>query len=334
MMVALLMAIGSVYAQSVSFNLDEEASSNAGVDAQAVENGLGGQIADRLGLADPGALLDKYANAGAMAMKGMGVDYATNPKKFSVGGVVGSSVSGVPLGFGRGDGDLPSGGYAFMASAYGGVNLGMFVPGDDHFLDRVSLYVNGLAFSPPNNRNFRGRMYNFGAHAQIKLLETKTIKIIEWGGLDLTTGYERTFYRLELTQGLPLSQQVDGNDVTWTATGDYNIEASAGSVPLELSTNLRLFVLTAYVGGAADIAFARAASAATLSGPVDASLDGGRQALGDIALSLSGEGRSDPVFGRAFVGAQVNLLMLKLFGHLNLGSNQTYGGFVGVRVAM
>jgi len=35
-----------------------------------------------------------------------------------------------------------------------------------------------------------------------------------------------------------------------------------------------------------------------------------------------------------FVGVQANILVLKVFGHLNVRLNETYGGFIGVRLAM
>jgi hypothetical protein len=332
-MLALASTISLGWAQSVNFDLDDQRANEAGVDPSAVEQGLDGAIVDRLGLSDPTALLERYANADAMALKGMGVDYASNPKRFSIGGVLGSSVSGVPLAFGRGTEDLPEGGYAFMASLYAGLNLGMFAPGKGP-LDHVYVYVNGLAFTPPASRAFRGSMYNVGGHVQVKLLGPADIKIAEWGGIDLTTGYERSLYRLELSQQLPLTQTVDSSSVTWTATGSYAIEAGAGTVPLEVSTNLRLLVATVYVGGALDVGAGRATSAASLSGPVSASVAGETEDIGDIGVSLDGEGLADSVAGRTFVGVQANVLMLKLFGHLNLGTNQTYGGFVGVRLAM
>jgi hypothetical protein len=318
----------------VNFDLDDQRAQELGIDAGGIESQLGGRISEDLGLADPAGYLSSFANADAMAMKGMGVDYATNPKKFSVGGALGSAVSGVPLSFARGQEELPEGGFAFMASVYGGINLGMLVPGKDGLLNRISLYVNGLAFSPPGNREFRASMYNFGAHAQLKLIGPVNLKVVEWGGLDLTSGYERSFYRLELSRALPLTQSVDGGEVTWTATGTYAIEAGAGAIPIELSTNLRVLVATAYLGGALDLNTANAASRASLTGPVDAVAAGQAADIGTIGVDLDGDAVADPLVGRVFVGLQANVLMLKVFGHLNLGLNETYGGFLGARIAM
>ncbi|MEQ1501264.1 MAG: hypothetical protein ABMB14_03495 [Myxococcota bacterium] len=330
----LQLLIGTATAQTVTFDLNAQQAADAGVDVDAVEQDLGGAITDQLGLADPDAYLRQFANADAMALKGMGVDYASNPKKFSIGGVVGSSVSGVPLSFVRGPTELPEGGFAFMASLCAGVNLGMFTPGDKGPLDHLMVYVNGLAFSPPANRTFRASMYNFGAHAQLKLFGPVNLKVVEWGGLDLTAGYERSFYALELTQALPLTQATGPGSLTWTATGDYRISAGAGTIPLELSTNLRLLVATAYVGAGLDLNTATATSAASLSGPVEAKVAGESADIGSVGVSIDGAGDADPAVGRLFVGVQANVLLLKVFGHLNVGLNDTYGGFVGVRIAL
>jgi hypothetical protein len=324
-------------AQTVTFDLDEELAQEIGIDTEALQDQVSDAITRELNLVDPDSYLSAFANADAMALKGMGVDYASNPKKFSIGGSVGSAVSEVPLSFTRGREELPEGGYAFMASAYGGVNLGGLSPGEGA-LDRVMLYVNGLAFRPPGGREFQGSMYNFGAHLQVKAVGPVDLKVLEWGGLDITSGYERSFYRLELTQELPVSQQLrEGGEtatVTWTATGNYAISASSGTIPIELSSNLRLLMVTAYAGGAVDVNLADASSEASLAGPIAVKYQGERHALGSAGVSMLGQAKADPFVPRAFVGAQLNVFVLKVYGHLNLGLNETYGGFVGVRVAM
>lgn len=326
-------AVGLASAQTVTFDLDDSQTQALGVDTTSVEDGLEGQINDQLNLVDPTGYMEGFANASAMALKGMGVDYATNPKKFSIGGTLGTSVSGIPLTFGRGKTELPEGGFAFMASAYAGLNVGMLVPGDN-FADRLMFYVNGMAFAPPGNREFQGSMFNLGAHAQVKLIGPVNVKVVEWGGIDVTTGVERSGYELKLTQGLPISQPVGPGEATWTATGEYRIHASSVSVPLEVSTNLRVLVATVYAGGGVDFNVASADSSATLDGPVTITVAGESADAGTVGVSLGGDGGADKLAGRGFVGAQANVLMFKLYGHLNLGSNQTYGGFIGARVAM
>jgi hypothetical protein len=290
-------------------------------------------IEDRLNLVDPKAYMKAFANASAMALKGMGVDYASNPKKFVIGGTLGTSVSGVPLSFVRGPDELPEGGFAFMASAHAGLNVGLLIPGDN-LLDKLVIYVNGMGFAPPSNREFSGSMYNIGGHAQLKLFGPVNVKVVEWGGLDVVTGVERSQYALSLEQGLPITQPVYPGSVTWTATGSYTIRAHSVSIPLEVSTNLRVLVGTVYAGGGVDFNVAKAGSTVSLEGPVDVSVADETAGLGTIGVSLDGEGGADAVAGRGFVGVQANVLVFKVYGHLNIGSNETYGGFLGARVAM
>ncbi len=333
MLISLL--AGGALAQNVVFDLDQERAAQLGLDTADLEAQLGGAIDDQLNLTDPSTYLAHYANAAAMSTKGMGVDYASNPKKFSAGLSIGSAVSGVPISFSRGPENLPEGGYAFMAALHAGVNLGLLTPtSDKDVLDHVRIYVSGLGFEPPASREFQASMYNVGGHLQIKLFGLLDGAPVEWGGIDLTGGYERSWYKLGLSQELPITQDVDPATVTWTATGAYDIEATADTIPLELSTNLRVLVVSGYVGGGVDLVTGSARSEASLSGPISATAQGVTEDLGTASVSLGGLGEADVQVPRIFVGAQANILVLKIYGQLNIGLNETYGGFVGARVAM
>jgi hypothetical protein len=178
-------------------------------------------------------------------------------------------------------------------------------------------------------------MYNVGAHLQLSLGGPVELSpLFEWGGIAITSGYELSSYKLSLAQELPLEQEIDGAQVKWTANGTYDLGATASTIPVELSTNLRIALVTPYVGGGFDFNVADAASNASLSGPIDASAAGVTERLGSAAVTIAGAGAADPQVGRVFGGVQLNLSVLKIYGQLNYGLNQTYGAFVGTRVAM
>jgi hypothetical protein len=323
-------------AQTVDIDLDPAKTAAVGLDSAGLEAELSALISDKLYTGDTDAYVAKYANASALAIKGMGVDYASNPKKFVIGASIGPAVSGVPFSLTRGPDALPEGGFAFMAAAHAGINLGLLVPGDTKSpLDHVMVYVNGMAFNPPAQREFQASMYNLGAHLQISVGgPVEVSKVVEWGGIAITGGYELSSYKLSLASALPLTQQVDLATVTWTATGTYDLGATATTIPIELSTNLRLAVLTPYIGGAIDLNTAQASSLASLSGPITASAAGVTEALGSASVSIDGAGAADPVVPRVFGGLQLNISAFKIYGHVNVGFNDSFGAHVGTRVAL
>jgi hypothetical protein len=331
---------GAAHAQTVNVDIDQEQADKFGLNAGDLERDLNTLLEERLNLADPDSYIAKFANAAAMSTKGLGVDYASNPKKFVVGGSIGPAVSGVPFSLDRAADKLPDGGYAFMASGLAGVNLGVFTPGKKGPLNHLMVYVSGFYLNPPGDRQFDAEVTNFGAHAQLKLGgPVKAGPIAEWGGIDLTAGYEISSYKLSLGSAWPISTDIDPATVTWKASGTYDIGAKASTIPLEISTNLKITVITGYLGGGFDLMTSSATSTASLSGPVSATAPDGsggtiRETLGTAGASLDGAGVGDPQAARIFGGAQVNASVLKVYGQLNLGFNRTYGAHVGVRIAL
>jgi hypothetical protein len=329
------LVVAAAHAQTVTVDLDAAKAQALGLDPADLEGQLNGLIADQLNTGDVDAYMAKYANASAMAIKGMGVDYASNFKKFVVGGSFGPAVSGVPFSLSRGPEAMPEGGFAFMAAAHAGVNLGVLTPTVKKSpLSHVRLFVNGMAFNPPANREFQASMYNVGGHAQISLGGAKLSPLAQWGGIAFTGGYELSSYELSLAQELPLEQQVDPATVTWTANGTYDLRATSTTIPLEVSTNVRIAIVSAYAGGGFDLNTGDATSNASLSGPIDARAQGVSDTIGSASVSLAGLGSADPQVGRLFGGAQLNLSYFKVYGQLNYGFNSTYGAFLGARFAM
>jgi len=320
-------------AQSIELSLDEEKAAQLGIDLAVVEQQLDAEAGEALKLVDPQTFMDSMATATGIASKGMGVDYASNMKRFVVGGSLGSAVHSAGFRFNRTDDPLPPGGFAFMVSAMGGVNLGLLDGGEKTVLDRVRLYVNGMAFSLPSDREFGGDMMNLGAHLQLKLANG-TEGPVRWGGLDVTSGWERTQYSLSLARDLPLTAPVDEAELTWTASGTYDIVAASDSIPVELSTNVSVPFVTLFVGGAIDINTSTSTSLAALQGPVTAKVRSVEEELGSASLTWGIDGVGEPLVPRAFGGVQIDASVLKIYGHLNAGLQGAVGGHVGARLAM
>jgi hypothetical protein len=320
-------------AQEVTVHIDDKVARQAGIDPTQIEQSLGAAVSDNLRLADFQPFMEQMANASVTATKGMGADYATNPQRFVVGFGFGTAINAAGAGFTRG-GTIPEGGFALQMSALVGVNLGIGAE-DDSPLRRFVVYGNamkgGAGLDP-----FHGELFNYGGHLQVKLLKSRDTTAAEWGGLDFTAGYEFASFSMNLQHELPIPT----GQVTWKATGDFDISSTAASVPLELSTNVRVLVFSAYGGAALDInEGSEATSSLSLSGPITADVAGQTYTVGDATVSKVDTGIGNFLQPRFFGGLQLDIAPFKLYGHLNLGMDQdfqhvSFGGHVGARFSM
>lgn len=321
-------APSAAWAQEITFEFDERAA-QYGVDTTSVEAQMNDAIGGQLKLDAPQAWLEQMAAANALTTKGMGVDYASNPQRFVVGGSFGSAVNGAGVTFVKGEAALPEGGFAVQAAAMAAVNLGAFAK-DESFFRRFVLSVNGMKAGGATGP-FHADFYNVGAHLQIKLVRPPHDGVVEWGGIDLTGGYELSSYALTLSQEIPV--ETDG--LAWDATGRFDIAASSQTIPLELSTNLRVFVVTAYAGGGVDLRqTAIAVGDASLMGPISVDVQGTPQQIGTAGVSMGLTGQAIGYVPRAFVGAQINVFFVKIYGQINGTLDEGFGGHLGARVAL
>jgi hypothetical protein len=318
-------------AQDVVVQLDPAKAQAAGVDPDEVVAALRTAAAGTLNLDDQGAFLEQMARATALSSKGMGVDYGSNLQRFVVGGGVGTGADGMGATFGRGDTALPEGGFAFMGTVMAGLNLGVAAP-EGSAARRFRIYAHGLAGSG-DREPFAGSMVNYGGHLQVQLLRAKGTSAVAWNGVDFTTGYEAGVYRLTLESAVPISP---GEGVQWDATGAYTVEARAASVPLELSTAVKVAVVSAWAGIGYDLLLdGSATSTIALGGDISASAQGRTALLGTAAVTGDASAAAPAVGApRAFLGAQVNLAVVKVYGHLNLPVDRGFGGHAGVRIAL
>ena len=295
-------------------------------DPSLIEDALGPEVGDQLRIGDQTEFLGQMAAATALSARGMGVDYASSLQRFVVGGSIGSALNGSGAGFGYGDGLLPGGGFAFQAAGMAGLNLGAFA-GDDHPMRRFVLYGHGMAVAGDRDP-FGARALNGGGHLQIQLLRVRELGPAGWGGLALTTGFEHTAYTLTLEQTIP----IDVGVASWEADGIYEVTAVTNSVPIELSTNMRVAFLTVFGGGALDLMVGGAGdSEIDLSGGL--TVDGGGE-VGQALLTWSDSATVTGATARGFGGLQLNLAMVKLYGQLNVAFPEGFGGHAGLRVAM
>ncbi len=323
-MIAWILATASS-AQSVDVEI---ASASGAFDAEALEADMEALANETLRFIDIETYLDRMADASAIATKGMGVDYAESFERVTFGGSVGTAVSGVGIGFVNGDGELPEGGFSAAVSAMAALNLGAF-SGGEGALRHFRLSANGLYAPLPSGTPFNGTMFNYGGHVQIGGLGLgQGDAMVQWGGLAITGGIEGATYQLDLGQPLPIDA---GGGLSWEADGEYALSSSAINVPLELSTSLKVSLARAWLGGGYDLGLtSKTAASADVDGPV--TLDGTE--VGSGGANVEADGTAAPGRIRLFGGAMVSLAMIRVLAQLNVGLDDTYGGHVGVRVAL
>lgn len=324
-------------AQTVEITVDSKAAASVGLQPDKLEQEINRYLSDELQLVDTDAYMAQMAEAAAFSTKGMGVDYASNPGGLVFGVSAGVAAAGVnPDMFRQAPETLPPQGYAAQASLMAGVNLGILVPGDDSLLDRITIYGNVAYLQPPTEFPIRGTLVNGGVHAQVRVIKPTKLAVLEWGGLAVTGGVEQSTYILSLERDLPLTHEVESAQLRWDGVGEYRMSANAVTVPLEASTNLRVLFATVFGGVAMDFASARARAQASLTGDLYASVDGGQSEtdLGQASITLTTEGEAVPTAARAFGGLQIELFMLKLYGQVNVGTQNRFGGHVGLRLVL
>lgn len=323
----LLAALASAATVTIDITLPEGAE-ELGLNEAELEESMRSAIGEQLHIDDIGGYMDQMADANVLAAKGMGVDYGSDMQRFAFGGAFGTAVNGAGAAIEGGDGALPEAGFALQIGLMAGLNLGAFSP-KESALRRFKIYVNGMS-ATTERAPFSGTFLNYGAHAQIKIVKggDKTDGV-RWGGLDFTGGYEYSSYTLALSQELPVEQ----DPMVWNATGTYSITAESQSLPAELSTNLHIFVVTAFLGAGFDYNLSGTASSTIgVEGPIEVSVNGEKQNAGTAAASLTGSGVASPYTPRAFVGLQADIFMVHVYAQMNVTLDESVGGHVGVRV--
>lgn len=281
-----------------------------------------------------------FGDAQAFANKGLGADYASNPKTFIIG--LAANVSA------NTDDDYVAKGNNRKPPVDGmGANLSVMAGTNLHWAGMRPLTLYGNYFqSKGAYKEFDGENRNFGAHAQIKLFENvhdpKRSVSFSWGGIDVTTGVEYGRLALNLTDTItskiPVTSDKNGPAIEAVSSGVFRADMRTWSVPIEVTTNLRMFYLLSLYGGLGyDWQFGGTNRLSMnldsdLLGTVPGSTD--KLAIGKAKITATED--VSPSVGklRALLGVQANVAFLRVFAHLNVMPDRgLVGVVVGVRLA-
>lgn len=293
--------------------------------------------------------LDNYlpnmASAASMGSKGVGTNYANGnhlfgPKIAIVGVNVGIGArfegsSAFSLLSGGGIDPAAGMGVAPQVSVMAGLNLGFLPlpklgPID---LKKLRVYINFGAFEVPKGLPVYGKMSNFGLHIQYSIIKpVSLIGIINWGGVDITTGFDtgKTTIGMVRQFSLPLAAS-GGFTASWNPPMDISLTNNFFTIPIEVSTSARLLFFSVFGGIGLDINTGKSEAVMDMTG--DVIINGTKN--GVASMNITETTKVSAVGLRVFFGPQINIFPLKInvqFNHDFLTKN--FGVNFGLRAAI
>lgn len=301
-------------------------------DPQQITNDILNQVSNIFQVADVGAFLKDFQNTQAFSSKGLGVDYASETTLAEVGATI-SFATSVDKSYNKPSGSysdpmpLSSGGLNF--SLMGGLGLGLIG------LDPVMIFGNWFK----GNASFGqldGSYDNWGVHGQLRLLGpsrkmSATKFLIRWGGIAITSGadYSRMTLnaRKDLQSNFTLPAYTAGGpqgsvSIQNQGTLTFSLQQTTWTVPLEVTTSLRLLsLLTIYggfgldfqLGGGSDLDINM--SSGNLTGKVGSTSVGD---LGTATISVKQHASPSAARFREIVGVQVGVFdVVRIFVQVN-----------------
>lgn len=291
------------------------------------------------------------SNSSVIAGKGVASDYSSNMEYVLVGAALGG---GVDLEKPRGtDSDFSGVGVA-PAVIIGGNMRAMGVykfAGLD--AKRVNAYANFAVYN--YTHSFHGNstgdsdinvdMKAAGFKLRYDWIQGKEYRHATWGGVKLHWGYEYNHSNFMFEHDLDkvISTDVSGLTLGGRITGrpKYEVDVITHSLPFEISTDVRIFKFLSFFGGAGfDINFGKAKGKARANGdasPIICTDNGAICGPGKIVTlkadaSADAEANVDPLSARGFLGLQINVPYVQVYGIVDKAvGNQLLGVAVGIR---
>jgi hypothetical protein len=243
-------------------------------------------------------LLGSFANTGAFAVRGLGVDYQPDPDDIMMGVVVDGAIAS-DAGLST---DKPLSATVINYALNGGMNLARWNQ------PRLTVFASG-SYAATTIRGLSGELLAAGAHVQYKLVQPSAPSNVRWTGLDVTSGLEYAHWSISLASSLETHVVVSGstNDeyVHLSCTGTLSVLAETLTVPLEVSTGVRFLDIFGFYGGlGADLT----TGSSTINAVLDAvmSINAARMEIGTAHITASGSSGPDTATVHAFGGLEIH----------------------------
>jgi hypothetical protein len=204
-----------------------------------------------------------------------------------------------------GDSAHELGGAVFNFGIMAGANLGRW----GH--PRWTVFANGY-YQTESYHGLEGDLTTLGAHVQYAAMREQQHGWISWLGVDVTSGLEYSTSTIGKADVLPIKFKVEnaqgtgGDHLTMLATGKLTAVARSFTIPLEVTTGIRLVRhIALYAGGGIDVSIASASIDVNLTG--DVVVTATQENVGSATVTVNGSA-TPGVFGvHALAGLQFNL---------------------------
>ncbi|MEO8843042.1 MAG: hypothetical protein ABI591_12695 [Kofleriaceae bacterium] len=301
----------------------------AGISEMDLEGRIKDQVAAAYDTPNVNKFLRSFGDATSFAQRGLGVDYMSLPGSFMIG--LGAQVGVSSTDELTADQRPTNGGAAVNASLMIGYNL------KDAGHPRWTLFANGF-YETGSTDALNGKIITGGFHVQVKLVEPQVDEgaavVARWGGIDLTTGVE--FTRWSYGANNTITQQLDvqgiSQQLTLDSMGKFNLASTAGTIPIEVTTGLRIVELVSlYIGAGFDVTGGKSTVDADLTGTLTTP---DKTNIGTVHITETGSNTSSPGQFRGLAGVQVNLWKLKVYSQVNVSQLPAASIGFGVRMVL
>ena len=250
-----------------------------------------------------GQLLTAAANTAAFSDRGLGADYQADPDTWMIGvGATGVLASDVSLG---GSTHVVYGAVVNIGGLAGTSLARWGAP-------RWWVYGSG-SYEATTIRSLDGSLLTGGAHVQYKVLAPGAY----WTGIDITSGIEIARWDIgKASTPLHTHFSVHGTQPDQVKTVDidgdgmFSVSADTYTVPIELTTGVRLGALALYGGGGLDFTTGSSQIGANLTGPL--SIDKGT-VIGSTTITASGKSGPDTFSAHALAGIELHTRYFRMF---------------------
>lgn len=322
-MIAVFVLVMSLQASAQGpFKIINRTGTNA--DTERAFNEIEAQVNTELPEGDASTYAPGMANAAALSTKGIGSDYSNDLDFLMISVNLSAAVDSDQFkAYDFEDDSFDEStvnGVGVAASITLGMNMGTFFKKKWGLIDpkKLDVFINYLSFKKDDDGtddNFNFKHSNFGIHARYHIHEGYSLfskAILKWGGVFVTTGIERSSMDMNFIETYSETQTEGLATATVDGVGTVGIDSTITSIPIEVSTYIQAFyVLSLYTGLGIDLNFGDSDVTAKFNGNV--AVSGAATGSGDAVLDLSGSGDVDSFTSRVFVGAQINIPVVKIY---------------------